>query len=1026
MNLSQSAVNHSRLSIVLLLSLLIWGSYAYLQLTRDVAPHFSLRTIQIVTQLPYANPQQVENFVSKPLESLLQKMPIVDFVTSESSNHTSLISVHLKSEVLSNRLWQELHFAMAEVKHLLPSNAIGPFIHDEGELFGIVLGVTAEGFSAQEIQNITQEIQQHLQLLTEVNEVKIYGAQEPAILIEYDPKQLARWQLTPEDLNQALQQQQIEFDELTLDIEQEKVKLEIRQPDTAIEALEQIIIPAPEQSIFLHQVASISQTFSLNHLNVHATGKNATVLAVSMREGGNLTKISDQVRELLQDLKSGYPIGLEFQMITCQPTQVKKVLNKYLQPLAISLAVVAVLFLLVLGLRMGLIVSILIPLTFSVIFGGLWSLGLQLDKITITALFIALIPIIYHGVIVADAMKIAMQQGDDPIVGLKTLQNPALIGVFVVSSLFMPVLLGKSASLEYISPLFIVILLSLLSSYILAFTIVPLLIVRFIDITRLPQKVQFDTYYHEQYQRLLSSFLHHRRLTTLLGVLGVFAIFYSTQYLSAGFLPASECPYFKVELELPPTTPLEKTGQVVQEIEAFLQRHTHDGAEDEKNDVVTHWVSYIGGGGPRFVLQHIPQATRSNNALLVVHVKDEHLVDKFAAELEHFVYSHFPDLGLRIQKIPHGVPVQHPVEIRLTSNDEKLLLNISQATVDKLARTPGTKNVSTDWGNKVKKLLIQPDALRMQQFGVTYQALITALQSGFAGIDLAQYQTIQQRISVVLHEKSERLKNIKRLENLLVYAGTVQQYVRLKQIADIELAWEYPKRVRRDGWYTVTVGADVQHYSHAFSAVYDMQEWLLQQDWRGRYQYHFGGQYELAVQSYQAILPYIALSGFIILALLAFQFNSLRNTMVALIAVPFMSIGVLAGLWAVKGTIDLMFILGCLILAAFSIQQSMLWLTRKLPSNNKYELLLISAQYHFRAMSPVILISLFALLPMWLIDCPLLHSLLAALTFGLLFLPVVSFIILPVLYGLLFGLNFHKHTKDSKQKLKQILNNDEF
>ncbi|WP_353572597.1 efflux RND transporter permease subunit [Candidatus Albibeggiatoa sp. nov. BB20] len=1025
MNFSQSAVKHSRLSIVLVLSLLIWGSYAYLQLARDVAPHFSLRTIQIVTQLPYANPQQVENFVSKPLEQLLQKMSIVDFVTSESSNNTSFISVHLKPKIMSDRLWQELHFAMAEVKHLLPINAIGPFIHDEGDLFGIVLGVTAEGFSDQEVQDITQEVQQHLQLLTEVNEVKMYGAQKPAILIEYDPKQLALWQLTPEDLNQALQQQQIEFDELTLDIDQEKVKLEIRQPDTAIEALEQIVISAPEQSIFLHQVANISQTFSLNHLKVHATGKNATVLAVSMRQDGNLTKISRQVRELLQDLKARYPIGLDFQMITCQPKQVEKVLNKYLQPLAISLVVVAVLFLLVLGLRMGFIVSLLIPLTLAVIFVGLWSLGLQLDKITIIAIFISLVPITYHGVVVADAMKIAMQQGDDPIAALKTLQNPALIGVLVVTSIFMPILLGKSATLEYVSPLFIVILLGLLGSYVLAFSIIPLWVMQFVDVTEKPHKVQFDSYYHEQYQHLLFGFLHHRRLTSLLFILSILAIFYSAQFLRSGFLPDSQCPYFKVELELPPTTPLEKTGQIVQKIEGFLQNHADKTSQDTKNNFVTHWVSYIGGGGPRFILQHIPQSTHSNHALLVIHVNDEHIIDPFTAKLEHFVYSQFPDVGLRIQKIAHGVPVKHPVEIRLTSSDEKLLLNISQATVEKLAKVAGTKNVTTDWGNKVKKLLIKPDAQRMQQFGVTHHALVTALQSGFAGIDVAQYQTMQQRISVVLHEQSERLQNIKRLENLLVYANTVQQYIRLKQVVEIELVWEYPKRVRRDGWYTVTIGADVRHYTHAFSVVRNMQEWLLQQDWRGPYQYHFGGQYELAVQSYQAVQPYLALSGFIILALLAFQFNSLRNIIVALIAVPFMSIGVLAGLWAVNGTIDLMFVLGCLIIGAFSVQQSMLWLTRKLPNANKYELLLSSSQYHFRAMSPVILISLFALLPMWLIDCPLLKGLLAALTFGLLFLSVVSFIILPVLYGLLFGLSFNDYSKASKNKLKQALSNDE-
>jgi len=1024
-NLSQLAVKHSRLSIVLLLSLLIWGSYAYFQLARDIAPTFSLRTVQIVTQLPYANPQQVENFVSKPLESLLQKMAIVDYVTSESDNNMSLVAVHLKPKVTAERLWKELHFALAEVKHVLPSNAVGPFIHDQGDLFGIVLGVTAEGFSAAETQTMIREIQQHLQLLTEVNEVKIFGAQQPAILVEYDPKQLMRWQLTPEDISQALQQQQIEFDELSLDIAHEKVRLEVRQPDAAIDALEQIIIPTQDQtSIFLHQVAQISQTFSLNHIKVRATGTPATVLAVSMRPDGNLTKISHQVRQLLQDLKASYPIGLDFQMITCQPKQVEQVLDKYWQPLAISFVVVGVLFFLVLGFRMGFITALLLPFTLAFILVGLWLTGLQLDKITLIALFLSLLPIIYHGIVVADAMKIAMHQGEDPLTALKTLQNPMLVAVLVIASLFIPILWGESATLEYMSPLFIVILLSLVGSYILVFTIMPLLVMQFVDITSQPHKIQFNGYYQEQYYNLLFSFLSHRRLTILLAVLGVVAIFYSSQFLSQGFLPSSQCPYFKVELELPLTTPLAKTEALVKKIETYLKQNQQTA--EQTTQPVTHWVSYIGGGDPRFILQHIPQPVRSSNALLVVHLNDESQIDNFASQLEQFVYTQFPDVGLRIQKIPHGVPVQHPVEIRLTSSDESLLLKIGQATMDKLSSMAGTKNVVSDWGNKVKKLLIKPDPQRMQQFGVTHQALVTALQSGFAGIDLAQYQTMQQRISVVLHEKSERLKNIKRLENLLVYASTVQQYVRLKQVADIELAWEYPKRVRRDGWYTVTIGADVQHYSHVFSITHNMQEWLLQQDWRGRYQCHFGGQYALAIQTYQAALPYVALSSFLVLALLALQFNSLRNLFVALVALPFMSIGVLAGLWAVDGTIDLVFILSCWILAAFTIQQSMLWLTRQLPSASKYDLLLTSAQYHFHAMSPVILISIFALLPMWLIDCPLLKSLLAALTFGLLFLPVVSFIILPVLYGFLFGLSFKDYAKNNKQNLTKALDQNRF
>jgi multidrug efflux pump subunit AcrB len=1012
-NLSQLAVNHSRFSIVLVLILLVWGSYAYLQLSRDVAPHFSLRTIQIVTQLPQANPQQVEHFVSKPLELLLQKMSIVDHVTSESSNNMSLVSVQLKPGVTSNRLWQELHFAMAELEHLLPANAIGPFIHDEGDLFGIVLGVTAEGFSAQEVQNITREIQQHLQLLTEVNAVKIYGMQEPAILVEYDPQKLTQWQLTPEDISKALRQQQIQYDELVLDIAQEKVRLEIKQQGTAIEALQQIVIPTPEKSIFLYQVADISQTFSLNHLKIHATGKSATILAVSMREGGNLIKISQQVRELLQDLKASYPIGLDFQMITCQPRQVEKILNKYLQPLLISLVIISVLFVLFLGTRLGLIVSLLTPLTFAFIIIGLWLLHLQLDKITIIGLFVSLLSIAYHGVVVADSIKLSMQQGEAPIPALKTLQNPTLIGILVSLGLFIPILFAESASLEYVSPLFIVILLGLLGSYILAFTIVPLLAMRFVNIAEQTHKAEFDNYYQEKHYHILSSFLRHRRLTVLLIVLGVFAILYSSQFLPVGFLPSSQCPYFRVELKLPLTTPLHKTKEIVQKVEGFLQNHAN---EAEKNNFVTHWVSYIGGSGPRFILQHIPQPEHSNHALMIVHVDDARQIDSFSAKLEHFVYSQFPDVGVRIQKIPHGVPVQHPVEIRLTSNDEDLLLHIAQSTADKLANVAGTKNVVTDWGNKVKKLLIKPDAQRMQQFGVTHHALVTALQSGFAGIDLAQYQTTQQRISVILRGKSERLKNVKRLENLLVYAQEVQQYVGLKQVADIELAWDYPKRVRRNGQYTVTVGADVQHYTHTFSIVNNMQDWLLQQDWQGRYEYRFGGQYELAVQSYQAALPHLAVSGFILLALLTFQFNSLRTVLVALVAVPFMSIGVLAGLWAVGSAIDLMFILGCLILAAFTIQQSMLWLTRRLPNANRHALLLSSAQYHFRTMSPVILISLFALLPLWLIDCPLLQGLLAALTYGFLFLPIVSFIILPVLYALLFGLSFNEYLQAGNDK----------
>jgi multidrug efflux pump len=1006
-NLTQFALKYHRLSLVAIIILLLWGGYAYQQLTRDVAPHFTDNTVHIITQLPNANPSQVQHFITQPLENLLQKMPIVEYVTSESTDNTSFITVRLQHKVKAQTLWQELHFALRGVDDILPPNTQGPYIHDQGQLFGIVLGITAEGFLPEEVQTITYEISQYLQSLNQVKEVQIYGSQQAALVVEYDPAQLARWQLTPSDIHKALQQQQIKFNELNIELDQEKIKLEIHQPETALEVVNQIVIPTPERSIFLHQVARVTQTYSLNSLKTHANGIPTTVLAISMQQSGDLTKISQQVRDLLANLKTKYPIGLDIQMITCQPVQVELVLAKYYKPLLIAVIITLILLLLMFGWQIAMMASLMLAANFALIISGLWLFGLQWDKLTITGLFIALIITVYYIITIVYAIKLAQVKAiannlDTKTASLKALaakQQPLFVTILLLCALFLPVFWAGTASLEYLTPIFAVVLLGFIASHIIGFSVIAAWLVSHLRVTQSKHKLKLIELYYPYYRAILMAFLRYRYLSAILVFTALGALFYNSQNLNYMFLPDAQCPYFKLSIDLPPTAPLEQTEQVVRQVEKLL----HENSESIKiNGLVTHWVSYIGGGGPRFIPQYLPQPTRSSHALLVVHVNNAHAIDEFATKLEHYAHKHFPDVRVRAQKIGHGVTVEHPIEVRISGFDKSLLLGLAQEVADKLRQLPHNKNIIIDWGSKVKKILVQPDAQRMRQFGVTYQDLQTALHSGFAGIDLTQYQTMQQNISVVLHEQAEPVKSIRRLENLMVYAQTIQQYVRLKQIADTELVWEYPRLLRRDGLYTMTVAADVTHQSQILPTIHSLNQWLENQPSKGEMvKIEFGGTYELAANTISAILPYILLSTLIILMLLTWQFNSINHPILLGLLPVFTLVLGLIGLQFMQQAVDFMFLSAYIIFTGLVMQQVIIWLSVPLPEHN-FAALFTRIELHAHVLVPVLVIASLAVLPLWWIDCPLLQGLRIMFTFGLILLPILLFIVLPLFYVLLF------------------------
>ncbi|MFT5521488.1 MAG: multidrug efflux pump, partial [Enterobacterales bacterium] len=463
-------------------------------------------------------------------------------------------------------------------------------------------------------------------------------------------------------------------------------------------------------------------------------------------------------------------------------------------------------------------------------------------------------------------------------------------------------------------------------------------------------------------------------------------------------------------------TRIEATEKMAKQVEAYIQEELL--VTTERSIGVKNWVTYVGSGGPRFLLTHSPKPAKSNYALMVINVNSHKNIDEIMAKVEDYSFNNFPDLLVKARKIENGAPIASPVEVRLSGEDAEQLFIIVDKIKLKMSEINGLKSVNDNWGLPIKKLQVKINQTRARRAGVSSKDIAISLQTGLTGLELSQYREGDVVIPIIMRSVVADRQDISKIDALAVYSQSTGSSVPLKQVADVEVVWESANIIRRDRSKTVTIGAQIKSTITASEAFAILKPWLDEQklQWPYGYKYEFGGEAESSGKANQSITDKLPIAFFIILLLLVGQFNSIRKSIIIMATIPLGLIGVVVGLLVGNSFFGFMTLLGIISLAGIVINNAIVLLERiKIETDSgKYtpaQAVIEGCQKRLRPIVLTTATTVFGLIPLYLGGGEMWEPMALSIIGGLLFSTLLTLGVIPVLYALLFGI---KHTEEEQ------------
>ena len=1034
MDLTRFAIERNRVFIALLAVVLIGGLSVYSSMPRNEDPGFIVRTALVQTIFPGASPERVEMLVTDKLEEVIQEIPELDFVSSSSMVGTSIIYVNISESYDDMRpIWDDLRRKIDSARGDLPDNVVGPFVNDDfGDVFGSLIAITGEDFEYRELKAIADEVRNELLFIPNAARVEIYGSQDERVFVEYDNARLAEFGLSPLQLRAVLDSQNIILPGGDFSTNYERIVFEPSGNFESVEDLRNTIVnlPGRREVVRLQDIVSIRRGYVDPPDNrMRFNGERALTLAISLREGGNIIELGGDIRRVIDRAQSVYPIGIDFNVLQFQADAVDRKIRDFVGNLLQAIGIVALVMLLFLGLRTGFVVASLIPAAIVAALLVMSLFGIGLDQMSLAALIIALGLLVDNAIVMSESIMVQMQRGKDAvaaaIASAKELRIPLLTSSLTTAAAFLPFSIAQSATGEYVSPLFKVVTITLLCSWVLALTLIPLLCVRFLRVEPVAAEKEFDSPFYIWYGSVLGSLLRNR-WKTLAGAIGLLIVaLQGFNYVDNIFFPPNDRPAFTVELELPSGSPIALTDSVARSLEAFILDPASGLLATEDSHGITSFGTFVGEGAPKYLLSYNPEPSNPAFAYMLVNTSRRDAIEtNLIAPIERYVRDNFPDAIAKVQPLPLGPPVTSPVEIRLSGRDTTTLFDIVDATVAQLSQTPGARQITDTWGPRTKKIMVDIDATRARLAGVSNQDVAISMQTFMSGFETTEYREGDELIPVVMRSASgigcevadttcERRIDPSDFGQINVYSQSGGVAVPLAQVATPSIVWQPGEILRRDRQPTVTIQAQLEAGYTAAEVNAVIEPWLDQQQatWPFGYSWEFGGEAESsgdANASINAVMPI----GFMIIALLLVaQFNSFRRPAIILLTIPFALVGVIFGLLVTRSYFGFMTLLGIFALAGIVINNAIVLIDRiriEIAVNGlePADAIISAARQRLRPILLTTATTMGGLLPLWFGGGPMWEPMAISIIFGLAFATLLTLGIVPVLYALFFRVRF--------------------
>ncbi|WP_316980199.1 efflux RND transporter permease subunit [Shumkonia mesophila] len=922
-NLSLWAIEHKSIVYYLMVALCVIGIFAYPRLGRNEDPTFTIKTMVVQAQWPGATIEDTLLQVTERIERKLQETPNLDYLKSYTKAGSATVFVYLKGSTGPEEVedtWYEVRKKVRDIQLTLPQGVIGPESDDEfGDTYGIVYGFTADGFTHRELRDYVEDIRSRILQVPDVEKVNLIGAQPERIYIEFSPAKLAGYGLNPAILAAALNAQNAVAPSGVIVTDQEGVKLRVSGAFTSEKDILGMSFAVGERIVRLADIAEVRRgEADPPDPMFRIDGKPGLGLSVSMRDGGDVLAMGENVRRAMEELKAQLPIGIEPVMVANQPETVHHAINEFMEALWEAIAIVLLVSVISLGLRAGAIVIISIPLVLAIVFAIMLALGIDLQRVSLGALVISLGLLVDDAMITIESMVSRLERGDNKsqaaVYAYESTAYPRLAGTLVTIAGFVPVGFALSDAGEYVFSLFAVVALSLLASWVVSGICAP---VAGVALLRVPKHTHDGTLSRPMglFKNCLLGAMRAKWITIAVTACMFAAALAGTKYVPEQFFPASDRPELLVDFKLQDNASILATRDLSAEFDKIV-------AADP--DVV-RFSTYVGQGAIRFYLPIDVALPNDYFAQLVVVTKGLKERDQVKARLEKTLAERFPNVVARIYPLELGPPVGWPVKYRVSGPDLARVHATAMQVAERLGATEGVRNVNFDWVEPARTMRVRIDQEQARQLGLSSQDVSLALNHVVSGTTITQVRDDIYLIDVVMRAEQTQRMSLESLRSLQIPLRS-GQVVPLRQIATFEYEQEYPIVWRRDRVPTLTVQADVVPGLMPATAVQRVQPSIdeLAKSLPSGYRITTGGSVEESAKGKDSVMAVIPVMLLLVLTILIFQLKTFQRVLLVLSVAPLGIIGVVAALMLAQSPLGFVAILGVLALVGMIARNSVI------------------------------------------------------------------------------------------------------
>ncbi|SCX76363.1 efflux RND transporter permease subunit [Desulfoluna spongiiphila] len=1010
MNIAELSIQKKTVTLVLSLCILIGGLWSYVGLGRLEDPEFTIKEAVVFTPYPGATSMEVTEEVTDRIETAIQQMPELDYVKSTSLAGVSIVTVKIKDHYGKAdlpQIWDLLRRKMGDIRMELPPGAQAPIVNDNfGDVYGILLAVTGEGYSFDELKEYMKFLRKELLLVEGVSKIELWGLREEAVFVEISRARMATLGIGLDAIYSALEAQNLVVASGSAKVGPEYIRI---NPTGSFDSVKdianlQVRDPASGKGIFLKDVATVSRGYTSPPERVHHfNGIPGVSIGISVVPGGNVVTLGALVKERLNELEARRPIGMDIGVVNFQADDVSKAVNGFVVNFVEAVVIVVLVLLVFMGLRSGLLIGAILALTVLATLVAMKVLGIDLQRISLGALIIALGMLVDNAIVVTEGMLIRIEKGMDRLQAAKEVvgQNAMpLFGATVIAVLaFAAIGLSQDDTGEYCRSLFQVMLISLMISWVIGVTITPLFCALFLkggDQTEgEPLKDPYEGRLFRGYKHLLTMCLKRRWLTMAVmgGLLGLSIAGFGT--LKDSFFPESVRPQFKINYWLPAGTDIRKTTEDISRIEQRLKADPR----------VTDTASYIGDGATRFMLTFEPENTMDKGyGLILVSVKDFNAIDEMIADYTTYLHETFPDAQPILEKFKLGTATE-AVAVRFSGPDPSVLRQLSHQAKMIFEGNPHAYAVRDDWRQKVKVIRPQFDETRARLAGVTRADLARALEMNVTGSRIGVYREKDELLPIVVRQPKEERLNVENIRNLQVWSPATGQSVPVRQIVSgFTTEWEDAKVFRRDRRLTITAKCENKPGILPSTIFKDIQPKIEAMELPNGYTMEWGGEYEGSVKARANLATSMPFTFAAMVLVVIMLFNCLRQPLIIWLTVPLAIIGVTIGLMIFDLPFDFMALLGFLSLVGMLIKGAIVLIDQinleiaegKAP----YEAVVDSSVSRMRPVCMAAVTTVLGMIP--LIPDIFFKAMAVTVMSGLSFATILTLIVVPVLYVIFY------------------------